>query len=68
LIIFYSRISDQNLVEIPGCQASAVMRDDGSVFLTPELLLGEEVIEKFGLWAVELPTINYKEYNTKPYK
>jgi len=44
------------------------MRDDGSVFLTPELLLGEDLIEKFGLWAVELPAINYKEYNTKPYK
>ena len=58
----------ENLVDIPGYQASAVMRDDGTVFLTPQLMVNEGFGEKYGLWGVEFPTVNYKEYNTKPYK
>ena len=58
----------ENLVEIPGCQASAILREDGSVFLTPERLIDEETIEKFHLFGVEFPVTNYKEYNTKSYK
>ena len=59
---------DENLVEIPGCQASAVMRKDRSVFLTPELVVEEDFSKKYGMWGVEFPTINYSQYNTRPYK
>ena len=59
--------SGENLSSNESSSATAVLREDGSVFLTPELLLPEGFAEKFDCSSVELPTINYKEFNTKPY-
>lgn len=63
----FSTFTDENLSLIENCSATAVLRADGSVFLTPEMLLDEEFEKKYNCWSVELPTINYKEFNTKPY-
>ena len=64
----FLHVSGENLSLIENCSATAVLREDGSVFLTPELLLPEGFVEKFKCFSLELPTINYNEFNTKPYK
>nr|CAB3225293.1 RPE65 RPE65 homolog [Phallusia mammillata] len=51
-----------NLVNIVGCEATGVMQNDGSIFLTPESLLKKEFSG-----TLELPRINYK-YNGRKYR
>ncbi|KAI8505055.1 Beta,beta-carotene 15,15'-monooxygenase [Branchiostoma belcheri] len=52
--------SDQdNLVSLVDTEATAVLRDDGTVFCTPEKLCPG---------TVELPRINYDHYNGKKYR
>ncbi|XP_078679875.1 carotenoid-cleaving dioxygenase, mitochondrial-like isoform X2 [Branchiostoma floridae x Branchiostoma belcheri] len=52
--------SDQdNLVSLVDTEATAVLRDDGTVFCTPEKLCPG---------TVELPRINYEHYNGKKYR
>ncbi|CAK8679258.1 unnamed protein product [Clavelina lepadiformis] len=58
----------ENLVTLPGCQARAEKREDGSIFLTPELLYDEEIRKKNNLLMLELPRINYDENNGKKYR
>jgi len=48
-------------MKLSGCAATAKLRDDGSVFLEPELLTEDKN------QSVELPQINYT-FNGKKYK
>lgn len=57
--------SDQNLVTLPFCQATAVKTGCGKVLCTHEELYDEELFQYGGL---EFPQINYAHYNGRPYR
>uniref|UniRef100_A0A8C7GDS1 Beta-carotene 15, 15-dioxygenase 2, like n=1 Tax=Oncorhynchus kisutch TaxID=8019 RepID=A0A8C7GDS1_ONCKI len=57
--------SDQNLVTLPFCQATAVKTGCGKVLCTHEELYDEELFQYGGL---EFPQINYAHYNARPYR
>lgn len=54
--------NERNLVTLKGCEATATLDADGSIFCTFEILTGTEP------WTPELPRIHYEKYNGKKYE
>ncbi|XP_028851224.1 beta-carotene 15, 15-dioxygenase 2, like isoform X2 [Denticeps clupeoides] len=57
--------TDENLVRLPFCSATAVKKTDGRVYCSHENLFSEDLLEFGGL---EFPQINYAHYNAHPYR
>ncbi|XP_062310799.1 beta-carotene 15, 15-dioxygenase 2, like [Osmerus eperlanus] len=57
--------TDQNLITLGNCQATAVKNKKGEVVCTHEDLYDDELLQYGGL---EFPAINYAQYNARPYR